>query len=113
MKLKPEWKAERDRYVAKFPLPHIADGEGDDVWTDRIRRWNTKLAEQLAWKFPDAQLAVKRGDSGRPICKDCLAQMALITPETGPSFYGLIAWDNMSAASSGHPTLNSDPDSLA
>ncbi len=103
MKLPPPVLATRARFVAAFPVPQIATNEADDAWTARIRAWSIQLAEQIAFSHPGDGYAVKRGDSGRPVCKDCLAQ------KTATSF---VSWDMLLAASGGTPTLVRDPDSL-
>ncbi len=104
MKLPPKVLATRTRFVACFPLPQISEGtETDQAWTARLTAWTVKLAEQIAHDHPGDGYALKRGDRGRPVCKDCLAQ------RTDAYF---VAWDQLIAAGSGKPTLKPDPDSL-
>ncbi len=103
MRIPPAVLATRARFVACFPLPQIGGNESDQAWTARLTAWTVKLAEQIAHSHPAEGYALKRGDRGRPVCKDCLAQ------KTDTYF---VAWDQMIAAGSGKPTLKADPDSL-
>lgn len=103
MKLSSAVKATRARFVAAFPVPSINSGEDQQVYEERCRQWSIHLAEQIAFELPGQGYGVKRGDSGRPICKDCLARST-----DGQ----LLSWDMLRGASSGHPALNDDPDSL-
>lgn len=103
MKLPSVVKASRDRYVRAVPVPQIRAGENDEAWTSRIRAWSVGLCEQAAYENPQLQIGSKRGDRGRPMAKDSIAMMM-----DGR----LLSWDLLNAASSGHPTLYDDPDSL-
>lgn len=102
MKLSNEVKATRARYLAAFPVPR---GEPGSAFEELCRRWAIRLGEQIAFEHPGQGYGVKRADKGRPIGKDSIANN-LIAPGR------LLAWDLMTGAGTGRPTLNADPDSL-
>ncbi len=96
MKLTPQVKAIRARFVAKFGLPQ----GGEEV----MRSWSLKLAQQVRFDTADKAYGVKKASDTRPQCKDCLAY---------DGHEGLIAWDMLEGAGTGNPTLAEDPDSIS
>lgn len=102
MKLPASVKAIRARWIAAKGLPQIHDGESDEAWTDRLRSWSVGFCEQVAHELPGQGWGTKRGDSGRPLAKDSIAQQ-----QDGKLF----GWDLLTGSGTGHPGLNDDPDS--
>jgi hypothetical protein len=99
MQLPESVKAIRTRYVAKYPVPNAPP----DIIDNLARQWTIRFAEQVAFELPGQGWAVKRGDSGRPICKDCIAR------KTGD---GLLTWDLLMGTGTGSPSLVENPESL-
>ncbi len=99
MKLPPNVKASRDRYVAKFPVPQ---GIPSDAFEEQARQWSIKLSQQVHFDTSDARWGMKKADPGRPISKDT------ITQQGSP----LLCWDLLNGTGTGSPTLVQDPDSL-
>ena len=100
MRLSPEVRAVIDRFVSQRPVPQ---GEPGPEFEEKARQWSTAIAEQLAFERPQDGFGKKRADPGRPISKDAIAR------QLGDR---LLAWDMLTGAGTGHPTLVADPDSM-
>lgn len=101
MQLPPDVLLTRSKYLAVYPLWTMPQGPEAE---DRARAWTIGLAEQLAFSHPGQGYGCKRADPGRPISKDSIAQ---------PQADGrLFAWDQLSGAGTGSPTLVQHPDSM-
>ena len=97
IRLPPVVLRTRDRYVAAFPLWSISAGPEAEA---RARTWTIALAEQLAFDYPGEGYGCKRADGGRPISKDVIARQEALL---------LFAWDMLSGAGTGTPTLVVNP----
>lgn len=93
--------ATRDRYVAAFPLWVMAPGEAAE---DRARTWTLGLIAQVAFEHPTALYGSKRAAKGNPLSKDSMAQ-----PQGNGRLY---AWDLLSGAGTGAPTIVAHPESV-
>lgn len=107
MKLPKDILTIRDRYVAAFPLWVMDPGAAAE---DRARQWAIGLCEQMAFERPGQGWGTKRADPGRPISKDALARLVKAGTAIAPQ--NLLAWDQLSGAGSGAPSLVADPDSI-
>jgi len=98
MKLPSAVLATRDRYVETFPLWTMPEGPAAE---DQARQWTLGLVSQIVFEH-GTTYGSKRADPNRPISKDGLAQQQGAT---------LLVWDMLSAAGTGSPSLNQNPDS--
>lgn len=90
----------RDQYVAKFPLWSMPEGEEAEK---RARDWTLGLCSQLAFSHPNQGYGSKQADPTRPPSKDAIAQQSGST---------LLAWDMLTGAGTGSPSLVQNPDSM-
>jgi hypothetical protein len=101
MKLPPTVKDTRRRYVETFPVPQ---GEPSPAFEDRVRRWTVAFIEQVAFELPGEGWGPKRGDQGRPLSKDSIANNQVVPGR-------LLGWDLLLGTGTGRPTLIADPNS--
>lgn len=98
MKLPAAVRGIIQRWVVRYPLWDMPPGVEAE---DRARLWSTQLASQVAFEMPGQSWGKKRGDLGRPVSKDAIAQ------QQGSR---LISWDLLTGTGTGSPKLVADPD---
>lgn len=94
-------------WIAAYPVPQIQEGEGDDVFTERMRNWMLPLHEQIEFLAPGQGYGRKRGDPGRPWGKDTIPHVTKL----GSDWDGHVivegeGWDIFTGTSAGHPSFN-------
>ena len=87
------------QFAAKFPLPNTPGG--GEEHENKCRAWCLKFAEQVHFSTGDAGWGVKSAGANRPQSKDAIAR------QQGAS---LVAWDLMSGAGTGAPSLAVNPE---
>lgn len=92
-----------ERYAAAFPLWTMPAGPPAE---ERARQWTIGFARQSMFSLPELKFGSKKADATRPLSKDAIAQ----EQDPGDPRTVLLAWDLLSGAGSGSPTLNHDPD---
>lgn len=92
------------RWIAKYPLPEIREGEGDDQFTERMRGWMAPLHEQIEFLAPGKGYGRKRGDPGRPLGKDTIPRVTRLGSDwDGHKIEEGEGWDLFQGTSTGHP----------
>lgn len=95
------------RFIAKFPVPEIREGEGDDAFTDRMRAWMLPLHEHIEFLAPGQGYGRKRADPGRPWGKDSIPHVTRLgSGWDGHSVEEGECWDFFNGTGTGHPSFN-------